>query len=399
MSTPTSTYTAPSPPGPPAPAVNLSRHSLLHRLECYYSLVSPSTIANTAQWKNNFELIYTKYGGSVEGECKLANKLMKKYGSRVLLLTVTQAATEKKKSSTLRVGGEHSHHHSSSTASSTSTQKQCHDESYYEINSNQEQQQRRRNNSHIVDFTSPHFDPRYTLYTAQEEEVIRVNNYLMTTQPSSSSSSSQQQQRLLLRLDNISKFRSYLPTCDPLHIRNATTANKANAIRNRNTPLEITTTSSTINNTATITNNNNDDSQQQQHQQQKKKKKPSLFLSMVQQYETTSNGGGPLSLLYNIIANRQRANIKIRNKHTIRGIVTAYIFGFDKHFNLWCKDCCEEVYHHNIIAPSSSSITTSGNNDDNCIKQQRQQKQLIEKQRYFHQLFIRGDNIVMIWRA
>ena len=94
------------------------------------------------------------------------NKLMKKYGNRVLFLTVTQAATEKKKSSTLRGGGgEHSHHHSSSTASSssssTSTQKQCHDESYYEINSNQEQQ-RRQNNSHIVDFTSPHFDPRYT---------------------------------------------------------------------------------------------------------------------------------------------------------------------------------------------------------------------------------------------
>ena len=397
MSTPTSTYTAPSPPGPPAPAVNLSRHSLLHRLECYYSLVSPSTIANTAQWKSNFELIYTKYGGSVEGECKLANKLMKKYGKRVLLLTVTQAATDKKSSALRRGGGERSHHHSSSTASSTSssTQKQCHDESYNEINSNQEQQ-RRRNNSHIVDFASPHFDPIYTLYTAQEEEVIRVNNYLMTTQPSSSS---QQQQRLLLRLDNISKFRSYLPTCDPLHIRNATTvANKANAIWNRNTPLEITTTttSSTINNTATITNNNNDDSQQLQQQ---KKKKPSLFLSMVSQYETTSNGGGPLSLLYNITANRQRANIKIRNKHTVRGIITAYIFGFDKHFNLWCKDCCEEVYHHNIIVASSSSITTSGNNDDNCIKQQRQQKQLIEKQRYFHQLFIRGDNIVMIWRA
>ena len=65
---------------------------------------------------------------------------------------------------------------------------------------------------------------------------------------------------------------------------------------------------------------------------------------MVQQYDTTTtstgtgnnnvgHGGGPLSLLYTLTYHNQRANIKIRNKHTIRGIVTAYIFGFDKHFN------------------------------------------------------------------
>jgi hypothetical protein len=133
-----------TPPPPvaagPAPVVNLSRHSLLHRLECYYSLVSPATIANTTQWKSNFELIYSKYGGSVEGETKLANKLMKKYGHRVLLLTAVaadEAATETNKSS--RVGKRSRHPHST-TSSSTSTQQQCHDESYYEINSNQQRQ-------------------------------------------------------------------------------------------------------------------------------------------------------------------------------------------------------------------------------------------------------------------
>ena len=161
MSTPTYTSASPPPvaagPSVPAPVVNLSRHSLLHRLECYYSLVSPATIANTTQWKSNFELIYSKYGGSVEGESKLANKLKKKYGHRVLLLTAVAAdaaTTETNKSS--RERGERSYHpHSdTTTSSSTSTQQQCHDESYYEIN-------QERQNSHIVDFTSPNFDPIY----------------------------------------------------------------------------------------------------------------------------------------------------------------------------------------------------------------------------------------------
>ena len=161
MSTPTYTSAPPPPvaagPSVPAPVVNLSRHSLLHRLECYYSLVSPATIANTTQWKSNFELIYSKYGGSVEGESKLANKLKKKYGHRVLLLTaavaVDAAATETNKSS--RVGERSYHpHRNATTSSSTFTQQQCHDESFYEID-------QERQNSHIVDFTSPNFDPIY----------------------------------------------------------------------------------------------------------------------------------------------------------------------------------------------------------------------------------------------
>jgi hypothetical protein len=68
-------------------------------------------------------------------------------------------------------------------------------------------------NSHIVDSTSPNFDPICTLHVAHEEEVIRVNN-LNLLPPSSSSSSlqqQQQQQRLLLLIIYPNFVFIYLP--------------------------------------------------------------------------------------------------------------------------------------------------------------------------------------------
>ena len=42
----------------PPPPVSLGKPSLRHRLESYYSLVSPASISDPTKWKANFESIY-----------------------------------------------------------------------------------------------------------------------------------------------------------------------------------------------------------------------------------------------------------------------------------------------------------------------------------------------------
>ena len=71
---------------PPPPPISLGKPSLRCRLESYYSLIAPDAIADNDKWKQNFDIIYDKYGGTVEGETKLAAKLAKKYGSQIRLL-------------------------------------------------------------------------------------------------------------------------------------------------------------------------------------------------------------------------------------------------------------------------------------------------------------------------
>ena len=38
------------------PPISLGKPSLRHRLESYYSLISPDAIADSEKWKNNFEV-------------------------------------------------------------------------------------------------------------------------------------------------------------------------------------------------------------------------------------------------------------------------------------------------------------------------------------------------------
>ena len=73
--------------------MSLGKPSLRLRLEAYYSLIAPETIADEASWRERFEQIYDKFGGTVEGEAKLAAKLAKKYGNNVRLLLTTTAAS------------------------------------------------------------------------------------------------------------------------------------------------------------------------------------------------------------------------------------------------------------------------------------------------------------------
>jgi len=58
--------------------------SLKHRLELYYSFVSPET-PTASDWPSKFTEIYRKFGCSLANEIKLQAKLKKKYGDEIVL--------------------------------------------------------------------------------------------------------------------------------------------------------------------------------------------------------------------------------------------------------------------------------------------------------------------------
>jgi small nuclear ribonucleoprotein (snRNP)-like protein len=336
------------------PPISLGKPSLRHRLESYYSLVAPSAIQDAEEWKRKFEIIYAKYGGNVEGETKLSAKLAKKYGNHVRLLVAPARRSMRDviSNDTLSVGKKH-------------------DEKYYEMNEYQL-------GSKILDFTSDRFDAAYALI-APVCDVLRANPHMHLDSTSEKGASQTKQ------LDNISKFRSFLPKCDP-EMFEPRTKNTSKPINKEDPP----------------------------------KKKASMFLSLVSKYEDKRSG--PLSLLYSIVANRQRARVMVRYVDCVRGTLTGYLIAFDKHFNMIMRDV-DEVYGGRITQCRGAVEAAGGSGHslevtDNTTHLVRPPKGTLEaqrrkcyppdgsggpgpaiKQRYFHQLLVRGDNVVMVWKA
>lgn len=336
------------------PPVSLGKPSLRHRLETYYRLVAPDAIANADDWKRKFEIIYNKYGGTVEGETKLSQKLAKKYGQQIRLLVAPPHRSMRDNQPSLN------------TLSSGAK----HNETHYDITESQR-------GSKMLDFTSDQFDAAYALI-APEQDIMRYN-------PSIFSSISGQSQQL----DNISKFRHLLPKCDPQMIEQ-----KIKHAPNK----PVSKTANSIGET--------------------RQKKVPMLLAISEKYE--SKQSGPLSLLYSIVANRQRARVMIRYVDCVRGTLTGYVMAFDKHFNMIMRDV-DEVYSSRITQNTKAVEAVGGiqtSTDTSLINTCAPPKAKLEaqrrkcyppdgsggpgpaiKQRYFHQLLVRGDNVVMIWKA
>lgn len=161
--------------------VSLGKPSLRLRLEAYYRLIAPDQIANQSEWRSRLDQIYEKFGGSHEGEAKLARKLYKKYGSAVQLELAKDAETDHKP--TARTP--------SSSAVNTNTSKNS--ESWYQLRDNER-------NSRVVDFTSANFDPVEALRI--RPQVVQATNPFVTDCP---------------LLDRVDQFSRFLPDSDPLH--------------------------------------------------------------------------------------------------------------------------------------------------------------------------------------
>ena len=351
-----STNTAP-------PPVSLGKPSLRHRLESYYSLVAPEAIANKEEWARKFEIIYNKYGGCHIKETKLANKLAKKYGQQVRLLVAPPHRSQLQQmrsnaSATKSNGGDGVENIN------------VHDEQHYKVDD-------ANKNSNILDFTSPLFDAQYAL-NAPESIVTEANPLILSSSHS--------------KLDNISKFRALLPKCDPQRLE--PTVKRQKRTSTGQAAKEAIVASQNNNNTTNKTN---------------EVKKLPLFQAMVSSYEQPTSG--PLSLLYSILQQRQRVRIMIRYVDCIRGTLTGYLIAFDKHFNMILKDV-DEVYGSRVTRDDGAVELAGGGVEDAPSKSKLEAQRRrcypkdgsggpgpVVKQRYFNQLMVRGDNVVMVWRA
>jgi small nuclear ribonucleoprotein (snRNP)-like protein len=162
---------------------DLHRKSLRLRLEAYYSLIAPDTLSDQSSWQSKFEQIYQKYGGSHEGERKLAAKLAKKYGRAVRLLVARQDSNVEQ---------------TASQPNQESGDKSQRSEDWYNLHSNEK-------SSGDVGFLSDSFDPEAALRKS-ESEVARVNPWILKCP----------------RLDTVAQFAFQLPDDDPLGRNKAT---------------------------------------------------------------------------------------------------------------------------------------------------------------------------------
>jgi len=305
-----------------------------------YSLISPSAIANEKEWLAKFELIYKKYGGSQKNEEKLSQKLAKKYGNSVRLLVATNRdgrslQTARKQKAI-------------PSLADIMSRVETKDESWFKLTE-------KERNSGIIDFSSDQFDPLAAL-TMKEEVVFQKNPYIQNAP----------------RLDNISKARTVLADFDPQRIIK-TLAN--NPSKNINTPPPI------------------------------KIKKVPILTSLASQFQN-----GPLSILYQCHIQKKRIRVLIRYIDCIRGTLTGYVLAFDKHLNMILTDV-EEVYSRRMTKVISSSETwkkseieifrrqCTNNNISGHWKGENDANKGWVRQRYCSQLLVRGDNVVMVWRA
>ena len=155
-----------------------NRKSLRLRLEAYYSLIAPDQIANAKEWRSKFEQIYQKYGGSYQGERKLASKLAKKYGTAIRLLV---SKDDNDDDGDKDQQGERSQ-----------KPQQQRSEDWYDIN----------HSTGDLRFLSAQFDPQAALRSAQADTVTANPPGWLDKCP---------------LLDNVQQFVFHLPKEDPQH--------------------------------------------------------------------------------------------------------------------------------------------------------------------------------------
>lgn len=214
-------------------------------------------------------------------------------------------------------------------------------------------------NSGVIDFTSDRFDPVAALYA--EPSLIVPARYLKDS----------------LFFDNIAKSRVLLPDFDPQRIDPAVQTKVAGK------ELESTAKAAATS-------------------EGTKEKILPILSEIASQYRT-----GPLSVLYRCFAERKRIKVLVRYVDCIRGTLTGYIVGFDKHFNIILRDA-DEVYTpknlYNLMTKKYNDANDRLSQSNLDMEVQRRKalkhpKQEHVTRRHCKQLLIRGDSVVMVWRT
>jgi len=337
----------------PSTVINLGKPSLRRRLEAYYSLISPQVLENEQEWKEKFDQIYEKFGGTVEGEAELATKLAKKYGDTVQLKLTTNITTTTTSMNDFPANRKRTLPHTGE-----STVIAVHDELWYCLHPSER-------NSGIVNFTQHGFDPVAAL-NVDTDLVYQANPFLSKVSI----------------LDNMSKCLSLLPPCDPqskqqqqglLQLSHSNKATKTQQKKNNNTKVPV-------------------------------------FTAFAAKYENT----GPLSFLHQIHIERKRIRVLVRYIDCIRGTLTGYLLAFDKHMNMILRDV-DEVYtsrvtrvfeNHNLTKAElewkrrrRQGCISKGGGGSGDGKGSLSDPIFRVYQRHVDQMLVRGDCVVSVWNA
>jgi small nuclear ribonucleoprotein (snRNP)-like protein len=200
--------------------------------------------------------------------------------------------------------------------------------------------------SGILDLTSINFDPVAAL-AASENDVANVNPWIVSGP----------------LLDHIDQFRTQLPECDPL--RRLPTTNRKRDRESKNASLENS----------------------------KRPKQLPAFAQLAADYET-----GPFCVLHTAFVKRQRIRVLIRYVNGIRGTLTGYLIAFDKHFNMILKDV-DEVYSPCVSSSNLSNVERELRRRQTAVMHNDQQHEWSVRERHMKQMMVRGDNVVMVYKA
>jgi len=351
--------------------LSLGKASLRIRLEAYYSLISPDTLSNRTVWLRKYDQIYEKYGGTHQGERKLASKLAKKYGIAVRLLLVTATGEAARKTNNLATLTE-------TTNEGPNEPKR--DELWYRLRPEEV-------GSGVVDALSSEFDPFKALTRASGEDISRANPWMEGSSI----------------LDNVGKFAELLPEDDPLHrdshhqlqLRKAS-SKTLGTMMHMSLPVESSSTG-------------NKDSKK------RPRNTPHPFEVIASHLDS-----GPHSLLFRLREERKRVKIVVRYVNMVRGTLSGTLIAFDKHMNMILRDV-EEVYSPRLVDQENlksnldlelerrrriRASTEAKSGDESLFDNSGQQHQLAQqpgtwnvRTRQMKQLMVRGDMVVSIYEA
>lgn len=299
-----------------------------------------------------------QYGGTHQGERKLANKLARKYGSTVKLLLLPKSLA-------------HDTNQMADVGFGVERNEINHDEFWYHLRSEEA-------DSGVVDLLSLQFDPFAVLKRDSRNNVTLANPWMEDSS---------------MILDNIGKCATLLPEDDPLH-------------RDSYHSLQLRKAATSKHPCMTLQPSLLAKLFLQNHINKDPNDRP-CNNTYIHPFDAIAMylDSGPLSLLARLRKQRKRVGIVVRYVNMVRGIVTGILIAFDKHMNMILKDV-EEVYSSRLVGADCLCSNLNKNKSGlelsqyyNSIYQQQytnQPEAWNVRKRQIKQLLVRGDIVVSI---